>query len=130
MSRNAPYHILRVGLGVTFAWIGILIFKEPEFWGGFLQPWAAGLLPVPLEQAMVGTAVLDLLIGLFLLVDIAAWAAALVGSIHLLIVLTVSGIDVITVRDIGLLAATVSLFWSGVPESFKKKFRRQPKVIG
>lgn len=113
--RKASFHFLRVGLAITFLWIGILIFKNPEAWGGYLQPWAAELLPIPLAQAMVGTAILDIAIGAFLLVDFLPWLAALVGAIHIIIVLTVSGITDITVRDIGLLVAALSLMIDSLP---------------
>lgn len=110
MDRQATsYHLLRVGVAITFLWIGILIFRDPEAWGAYLQPWAAGLLPVPLEQMMIGTAFLNMAIGTFLLVDFLVWLAAFIGAIHLVTVLVVSGINAITVRDIGLLAAVLAL---------------------
>lgn len=107
--KKYSFHILRVGLAITFLWIGVLIFKDPAVWGFYLQPWAANLLPIPLETAMIGTAILDIVIGILLLINVWTWLAALVGAIHLVIVLTVSGINVITVRDIGLLAAVVAI---------------------
>lgn len=122
--NKTSFHILRVGLAITFLWIGILIFKQPEAWGGYLQLWAAGLLPVPIEQAMMGTAVLDIVIGIFLLVDSFVWLAALVGALHLIIVLAVSGITDITVRDVGILAATIALMADSLPESFAGRFRK------
>ena len=113
--KSYAYNILRVGLAITFLWIGILILKDPLAWGGYLAPWAANLLPIPLEQAMIGTAVLDIVIGIFLLIDVWTWLAALVGAIHLVIVLTISGINAITVRDIGLLAGVIALAVSAWP---------------
>lgn len=113
--RKTSFHFLRVGLAITFLWIGILIFKDPEAWGGYLRPWAAGLLPLPLAQAMIGTAILDITIGFFLLIDVWLWLAALVGAIHLMIVLTVSGITDITVRDIGLLVAMLAVVIDSLP---------------
>ena len=107
--KKTSFQILRVGLAITFLWIGVLIFKNPESWGGYLQPWAAGLLPIPLSQAMMGTAILDIIIGAFLLLNFLPWLAALVAAIHLIIVLIVSGITDITVRDIGLLAGALAL---------------------
>lgn len=121
--NKASFHILRVGLAITFLWIGVLIFKQPEAWGGYLMPWAAGLLPIPIEQAMIGTAVLDIVIGIFLLFDYFVWLAALAGIIHLIIVLAVSGITDITVRDIGILAATAALMGSSLPEIFVNKIK-------
>ncbi|MBI2626249.1 MAG: DoxX family membrane protein [Candidatus Nealsonbacteria bacterium] len=110
------FHILRVGVAVTFLWIGVLIFKSPEAWGGFLQPWAAGLLLIPLKIAMIATAILDISIGIALLAGFLTWPAALLGSFHLIVVLIVSGINAITVRDLGLLAATIALFTSSFPK--------------
>jgi uncharacterized membrane protein YphA (DoxX/SURF4 family) len=112
--KTAPYHILRVGMAITFIWIGILIFSAPEAWGSVIQPWAADLLPVPLREAMIGTAILDIAVGVLLLVDILTWLAALFGAIHLVIVLAAVGINTFTVRDIGLLAGAIALFISDV----------------
>ena len=119
--RKSSFHFLRVGLAITFLWIGILIFKNPEAWGGYLQPWAAGLLPIPLQQAMIGTAILDIIIGAFLLFDFLPWLAALVGAIHIIIVLAVSGITDITVRDIGLLVAALALTIDSLPQSIVRR---------
>lgn len=113
--KKTSFHILRVGVAITFLWIGILIFIDPATWGGFLQPWAAGLLLVPLKQAMISAAILDIALGLLMLINFRLWLAALLGSIHLVIVLTVSGINAITVRDIGLLFATLALFINSFP---------------
>ena len=123
--EKTSFHFLRVGLAITFLWIGILIFKNPEAWGGYLQPWAAGLLPIPLSQAMIGTAILDIIIGAFLLIDFLPWLAALVGAIHLVIVLTVSGITDITVRDIGLLVGTLALMIDSLPQWMLNKITLQ-----
>lgn len=120
--KQTSSNILRVGLAITFLWIGILILKNPEAWGGYLQPWAANLLVVPLKTVMIGTAILDITIGFFLLIGVFTWLAALVASGHLLIVLIVSGINVITVRDIGLLAATIALFVNSFSPRDKKTF--------
>src|SRR3989338_10261171 len=126
--KRVSCHLLRVGLSITFLWIGVLIFKNPESWGGYLQPWAAGLLPVPLEQAMIGTAILDIIIGVFLLIDFLPWLAALAGAVHLVIVLTVSGITDITVRDIGLLAAALALAIESLPQSMIAKIALGKKL--
>lgn len=115
--RKSSFHILRVGLAITFLWIGVLIFKQPEAWGGYLQPWAAGLLPMPIAQAMIGTAFLDILIGALLLIDSLVWLATLVGAVHLIIVLVVSGITDITVRDIAILAGVVALMADSLPQA-------------
>lgn len=121
--NKTSYHVLRIGLAITFLWIGILILKQPEAWAGYLQPWAVKLLPVPVEQALVGTAVLDLIVGIMLLIDSFVWVIALVGAIHLVIILVTSGITDITARDIGLLAGTVALVIESLPKSFYDRMK-------
>ena len=116
--NKTSFHILRVGMAITFLWIGILIFKDPASWAGYLQPWAANLLPVPIERAMMGTAFLDVIIGLILLLDWKVWWGALLAAMHLTIVLVTSGITDITARDIGLLAGAIALMASTWPPNF------------
>lgn len=121
--KKASFHILRVGLGITFLWIGVLIFKQPEAWGGYLKPWAAGLLPLSLSQAMIGTAILDIVIGFLFLVDTLTWLVSIFAIIHLVIVLTVSGITDITVRDIAILASVIVIFFDSLPKNFLDRFK-------
>lgn len=103
------FHILRIGIAITFLWIGVLIFKDPQAWGLYLRPWATDLLPVPLEQVMIITALLDISIGVLLLINVLTWLVGLVGAIHIAAVLIVSGINAVTVRDIGLFSAVLAL---------------------
>lgn len=127
--KKSSFHIVRVGLAITFLWIGVLIFKNPEAWGGYLEPWAVGLLPIPLSEAMIGTAILDIAIGALLLTDTLVWLAALAGAVHLGIVLTVSGITDITVRDIGLFAGLIAIFADSLPQTIRERIvlvKKQP----
>lgn len=117
--KKSSFHVLRIGLAITFLWIGVLIFKNPAAWGGYIQPWAARLLPFPITQALLGTAILDIIIGAFLLLDFLPWLAAGVGALHILTVLITSGITDITVRDIGLLAAALALMIHSLPQTKK-----------
>lgn len=123
--KNSSYHILRVGLAITFLWIGILIFREPEAWGYLLRPWAVDFLPIPLKEAMIGIAILDIVVGVFLLIDIFTWIAALVGAFHLAIVLATTGINAITVRDIGLLAAALALAIHSLPDDVLRRVKKE-----
>ncbi len=123
--KTSSFHILRVGIAITFLWIGILILREPEVWAELIQPWVADLLPIPLEAAMIGNALFDILIGVLLLIDVLTWLAALLGAFHLAIVLTVAGITAVTVRDIGLLAATISLMIHSWPEDLRLRSKGQ-----
>jgi len=117
MTKTA-FHVLRIGTAITFLWIGFLIFQQPEAWGGYMSPWVVDLLPMSVEDTMRSTAILDIVIGFFLLINSFVWLAALVGTIHLIMVLVVSGITDITVRDIGILAGTIALMVETMPEKF------------
>lgn len=88
-----------------------------------MQPWAVGLLPVPLAQAMIGTAILDIAIGIFLFINFLPWFVALVGAVHLAIILIVSGITDITVRDIGLLAGMLAIMINSSPPSIFRRIK-------
>lgn len=124
--KHIPLLILRIGLAITFLWIGVLILAQPESWGELMAPWALRLLPIPLTQAMIGAAITDIVVGGLLLFNVLPWIAALVGAIHIAIVLIVSGITTITVRDIGLLSATLALTLETLPPSLLKSFRHGP----
>jgi len=113
--------ILRIGLGITFLWIGILIVKNPAAWTGYIQPWAAALLPVPIEQLMFGTGIFDILVGLALFTGIKTWIPSFLAAGHLVVVLITSGINEVTVRDIGLLAAAAALFLDTVPANLLRR---------
>ena len=119
--KTSALNILRVGTAVTFLWIGVLIIKDPTAWTGLVQSWVEKLLPFSLDQALIDTAILDLLIGFFLLIDRFVLTAALLGFLHLSIVLVVVGITSITVRDIGLIASTLALVFSKYPEGFRPR---------
>ncbi|MBI2454150.1 MAG: DoxX family membrane protein [Parcubacteria group bacterium] len=116
---NKSILILRWGLAITFLWIGFMIWQNPEAWGGYIKPWAADLIPVPIEQVMKATAVLDIVIGLMFLVGPLVWIGGILGALHLAVVLVTSGITDITVRDIGLLAATLSIAVNYWPQDRK-----------
>ncbi len=118
--NSAPFHILRVGLAITFLWIGVLILQNPEAWGGYLNPWAARLLPFSLETTMIGTAIFDIVVGFLLLTNYFTFWASAVASLHLIIVMTVSGINPITIRDLGLLAGALALAANTFPYGFIK----------
>lgn len=107
--NNYAFHILRAGLAITFLWVGILILQNPDAWTGFIGPRVESLLIGSPRETMVLTAVFDLVVGFFLLIDVFTFLASVLASFHLVIVLAVAGIDATTVRDIGLLAGALAL---------------------
>ncbi len=121
--NKISFNILRIGLAMTFMWIGFMIWQSPEAWGSYLMPWAVKLLPMPIREIMLGTAVADLAIGFLFLINRFVWFAALAATIHLIVVIITSGINEGTVRDIGLLAATIALGIEALPKHLSEKFR-------
>ena len=119
--KPAPLQIIRIGLAITFLWASILIFHDPKSWGGLIQPWVFDLLPLSLETVMIQTAILDLLIGFFLLIDVGTIIFAWLALVHLILIIIVVGITPETVRDIGLIAAALALVWAWWPKRFKKQ---------
>lgn len=113
--RNTSFTILRVGVGITFLWIGILILRDPSGWSQLILPWAAHLIPGSLTFAMQQTAVLDIVIGFLLIIGVWTWFASLLAAIHLIIVLLTTGISDITCRDVGLLASSIAIMLESRP---------------
>ena len=81
-----------------------------------MQPWALSLLPVPLMQVMMATAIFDMTVGILLLLNLLVWIVSFVAALHVISVLVVSGITDITVRDIAILYCAVALFIDTLPE--------------
>lgn len=116
--RTSASTILRVGIGITFVWVGVLIFRNPEAWGGMIRPWAAALLTIPVREAMLATAVLDIAIGLALLAGIRVFWASALGFFHIITVLVTVGIDVVTVRDIAIGSGLLAIMADAWPAGF------------
>lgn len=119
--KKIPLHILRVGLAVTFIWIGVLIIMEPMAWGGYMQPWVSNLIPFDIQQMMIVTGVLDITIGALLALGVIIPLAASVAALHVAMVLVASGITDITVRDIAILAAALALTLESLPLPLARK---------
>ena len=109
--RSLAYPILRLGLGITFVWMGVLIFQNPAAYGNLIAPWAAELLVISTTTIATIVAVIDVIIGALMIVNFWTRIAAIIGTIHLLIVFVITfGNDATSAREIGLLAATTALF--------------------
>ena len=130
--RSSAYHILRVGIAITFLWIGVLILKDTQSFSALLQPWALELLTkihgenvdAILHQSMIATAILDILVGIGLLINRFVIIASGLGAIHMFMVISTTAI-LVSVRDIGLLAGCLALLVDSFPHPFVKP--RSPK---
>lgn len=101
------YWLLRVGLGLVFAWIGVDILRHPETWLGFVP----STLPLGItrEVGLKLNGVLDVALGLFLIADKFPKITAAVASLHLVGILATQGINAVIIRDVGLLGAALAL---------------------
>lgn len=125
--RQVGFHILRVGIAITFLWVGVLILKDPAGWSGYIQPWAQNLLPISAISVMIITAIFDIAVGALLLINMFTWIAAAGAVFHLITVLIVSGINQVTIRDVGILAGSLALFTDTIPLNLIPKFLK-PKT--
>ena len=101
------YWLLRCGLGLVFAWIGVDILRHPETWIGYVP----AELPVGLtrEVALKLNGVLDIALGLLLIGDKVPKITAVVAALHLIGILVTQGINAVIIRDVGLLGAALAL---------------------
>lgn len=126
--NKISYTILRVGLGITFLWVGVLIFQSPEGWSNFISPWAAELIPFSLKNTMICVAIFDVLIGALLIYDFIVWIGALLAAIHMIDVLIVSGITNVTVRNIAILAGALAVFIESMPPTVVNRLKSLFKI--
>lgn len=107
MHKNAKL-ALRIGLGLTFIFIGILIFFDPQQWLKLLSPW---VLKIPVNTLLIGLfiiSIFDILVGIMFLFNLWPIFTGILASVHLIFVLIVTGFNLVTIRDIGLLGAILA----------------------
>lgn len=77
-----------------------------------MQEWAQSKIPGNLEQFMKSTAIIDMLLGAWIITGVRVKIAAFFASLHLagVLISTASGMENVIVRDIGLLGASLALF--------------------
>jgi len=107
--RKYEIQILSFGLGFTLLWAGIGGFYHPEDWIGYVPAWVTSF-GVSREFFLQANGVFDVVIALALIFNIyRRWAAAFAGLFFLSIII-LYGIDNITFRDVGLIAASLVIF--------------------
>lgn len=107
--RKHDIEILSFGVGFTLLWAGIGGLFNPDSWIGFVPEWIENF-GVSREFFLQSHGVFDIVIALALILNIyRKWAAALAGLLFLSIIV-LYGIDDITFRDVGLIAASLVIF--------------------
>ncbi len=117
-----PAWLLRIGLGLMYVYSGVSLIRHPYDWQGFLPPWFGELvsrfLPLETYLALQGTGEL-VMAAIFLLPFmplIAVRVAAIAAALEFAGILLLTGLDLITFRDIGLLGAAFGLFLITLPD--------------
>ena len=107
--RRNDVAILSWGIGFTLLWAGIGGLLNPNAWIGFVPAWVTSF-GVSREFFLQVHGVLDIALALALIFNFyRKWAAALAGLLFLSI-MVFYGIDDITFRDVGLIAAAIVVF--------------------
>ena len=115
-DTQIAFFILRLGLAIVFLWFGIDKFIHMSNWIGWVPDWMQAMIPFSVTAFMYIQGVVETLAGFFLLMGIYPRLAALVCALILIgIEITLFGTGQIEmmIRDGGLLAASISLFFLG-----------------
>jgi uncharacterized membrane protein len=103
--------ILVSAMVIVFGVFGVDKFMHPLAWIGWMPPWIDGFLGIDKAQWLMVTGVLELIFAAALLFParvirrIGTWGMVL----HLIVVLTQTGLNDLFVRDLGLLLSAVAL---------------------
>lgn len=117
--------VLRIGLGITFVWIGTLIVQEPESWAGLIRTELTGFIPMDPATMMLETGIFDIIIGLMLIFGIWLWIAGLLAGLHMLIVVATIYVSDVTARDFGIMAASFAVMLSSPMPGFVRRLLRR-----
>ena len=115
LRRLDPAVLLRLGLGVMYLYSGTSLIRDPSEWRGFIPDWLILFVGPILSpgQFLRFQGIFELLLAFLLL----AWflpkailrIASLVAALEIAGILFVVGVDLVTFRDIGVLAAALAL---------------------
>ena len=111
--------VLRLGLGITFLWIGVRIFQSPQNWASLLQDYFVKYLPVSPVSFMKINSYVDVALGLLLILNKFTKLVVAICALQLIGILVACSVTDITVRDIGLLGASLGLFLDTKGRLFK-----------
>jgi len=116
--------VLRMGLSLVLLWFGFQQITSPENWAGFIPQFIISM-GTAAKTMVIGNAIFELTLGLFLITGLyTRFASALLG-IHILGITISMGMTPTGIRDFGLFVASLVIFLNG-PDKYclDKKFEK------
>lgn len=108
---------LRIGLGLTFIYIGVDILRHPNMWIGYVPQETMFTLDRAAMLRLGG--LFDITIGAMLGAKIWPRLAGALAVLHLMGIFTLNGIDSVLARNIGLLGTALAVVvW---PKNYRRK---------
>jgi uncharacterized membrane protein YphA (DoxX/SURF4 family) len=104
--------LVRYGVGIVFFLFGVDQILNPGNWSAWMPAWI-GNLGVELDTIVVSLGIFNLAVGVLLLLGLFTRLAALLAGLHLIGVIYTLGWNDITIRDIGLLLASIAVLIYG-----------------
>lgn len=108
---------MRIGLGLTFIYIGVDILRHPNLWIGYIPQETVFNLDRVTMLRLAG--LFDITIGAMLGAKIWPRLAGSLAVLHLIGIFTLNGMDSVVARNIGLLGTALAVaVW---PKSYRRK---------
>lgn len=104
--------IIRYGLALTILWFGIKQIIDTS-WGISWLPSYSNIVPFSAQTIIYLNGIFEILIAIFLLLGLFTRTVSLLLCLHLLSLLFIIGYNEIAVRDFGLMAASLGIFFHG-----------------
>ena len=103
--------LLTLGLVFVFGYFGIDKLRDPLLWIGWMPLWMEGLLGLTRDTWLTVIGVLEIILAALILIPVqrVRLAGVLLMALHLVGVLTQTGLNEIAVRDVGLLCSALAL---------------------
>jgi uncharacterized membrane protein YphA (DoxX/SURF4 family) len=113
-NQSIARFMLILGTAFVFIYFGIDKFLHPQTWIYWMPDWFNGLFGKDMTFWLYATGVSEIVIGAMVLFParFIQKLGALLASIHLVAILTQVGWNDVAVRDIGLLAMTLALWFA------------------
>ena len=111
-KQYAP-SIVRIGISLVFLWFGLNQIFDTASWIYWISPNVANLLPFEPTTIIMASGIFEVTFGTLLILGVFTRIAALLLTIHLVIIAINLGYGDIMIRDLGLAIVTFSIFLHG-----------------